>query len=171
MSTNLESTPVVLLVEDEELLRAFAAWRLEGAGFEVVQAANAAEALELMNSRPDVDVLFTDVQMPGPLDGIGLARQIHEQRPNVLLLITSGNVRPGRGEIPDHGHFLAKPYRSQDVISEIDALAREAAARWGDGDLGAKSYADEPASGSQPSRKQAEDMTAPEMFAEPQRNP
>ena len=135
MSTSLESTPVVLLVEDEELLRALAAWRLEEAGFEVVQAANATEALELMNSRPDVDVLFTDVQMPGLLDGMGLAKKIHEQRPNVLLLITSGNVRPGKGEIPDHGHFLAKPYRCQDVISEIDALAREAAERGGDGGL------------------------------------
>jgi two-component system, response regulator PdtaR len=130
MSTNLESTSVVLLVEDEELLRALAAWRLEEAGFEVVQAANAAEALQVMKSRPDVDVLFTDVQMPGPLDGMGLARKIHEQRPNVLLLVTSGNARPGKGDIPDHGHFLAKPYRSEDVISEIDALAREAAARW-----------------------------------------
>jgi FixJ family two-component response regulator len=86
-----------------------------------------------MKCRPDVDVLFTDVQMPGPLDGMGLARQVHQQRPNVLLLITSGNVRPCEGEIPDHGHFLAKPYRSQDVISEIDALAREAASRWSDG--------------------------------------
>jgi CheY-like chemotaxis protein len=133
MSTNPASTSVVLLVEDEELLRALAAWRLEEAGFEVVQAANADEALELIKSRPDVDVLFTDVQMPGPLDGMGLARKIHEQRPNVLLLVTSGNVRPSEGDIPDHGHFLAKPYRSQDVISEIDALAREAAARWADG--------------------------------------
>jgi CheY-like chemotaxis protein len=132
MNTNAESTAVVLLVEDEELVRALAAWRLEDAGFEVVQASNAAEALELIKSRPDVDVLFTDVQMPGPLDGMGLARKIHEQRPNVLLLVTSGNVRPGKGEIPDHGHFLAKPYRCQDVISEIDALAREAAVRWDD---------------------------------------
>ena len=71
MSTNIESTSVVLLVEDEELLRALAAWRLEEAGFEVVQAANAAEALQVMKSRPDVDVLFTDVQMPGSLDGMG----------------------------------------------------------------------------------------------------
>jgi DNA-binding response OmpR family regulator len=135
MKTNLESTSVVLLVEDEGLLRALAAWRLEEAGFEVVQAANAAEALEAMKSRPDVDVLFTDVQMPGTLDGVGLARKIHEQRPNVLLLITSGNARTGKVDIPDHGHFLAKPYRSEDVISEIDALAREAAARSGDGGL------------------------------------
>jgi CheY-like chemotaxis protein len=76
MSTGIpESSSVVLVVEDEELLRAFAAWQLEEAGFEVLQAANANEALRAMKSRPDVRVLFTDVQMPGRLDGMeaGLA--------------------------------------------------------------------------------------------------
>ena len=131
MSTGiLESSSVVLIVEDEEILRTFAAWQLEEAGFEVVQAANADEALQAMNSRPDVRVLFTDVQMPGQLDGMGLAREIHEQWPTVLVLITSGNSRPAKADIPNHGHFLAKPYRSEDVISEIAALAWEAATRW-----------------------------------------
>jgi hypothetical protein len=59
-----------------------------------------------------------------------LARKIHEQWPKVLHLITSGNSRPAKADIPNHGHFLAKPYRSEDVISEIAALAREAATRW-----------------------------------------
>src|SRR5271156_3982846 len=84
MSTGIrESSSVVLVVEDEELLRAFAAWQLEEAGFEVLQAANADEALQAMKSRPDVRVLFTDVQMPGRLDGMDLARKIHEQWPKV----------------------------------------------------------------------------------------
>ena len=69
MRRNVESTSAVFVVEDEELLRALAAWRLEEAGFEVVQAANADEARELMSYRPALDVLFTDVQMVGPLDG------------------------------------------------------------------------------------------------------
>jgi DNA-binding NtrC family response regulator len=132
MSTGiLESSSVVLIVEDEEILRIFAAWQLEEAGFEVVQAANADEALQAMNSRPDVRVLFTDVQMPGQLDGMDLARKIHEQWPKVLVLITSGNSRPAKADIPNQGHFLAKPYRSEDVISEIAALAREQATRRG----------------------------------------
>src|SRR5271170_3865117 len=123
MSTGiLESSSVVLVVEDEELLRAFATWQLEEAGFEWLQAANADEALQRMKS-------VTDVQMPGRLDGMDLARKIHEQWPKVLLLITSGNSRPAKADIPNHGHFLAKPYRSEDVISEIAALAREAATR------------------------------------------
>jgi DNA-binding NtrC family response regulator len=132
MSTGiLESSSVVLIVEDEEILRIFAAWQLEEAGFEVVQAANADEALQAMNSRPDVRVLFTDVQMPGQLDGMDLARKIHEQWPKVLVLITSGDSRPAKADIPNQGHFLAKPYRSEDVISEIAALAREQATRRG----------------------------------------
>jgi DNA-binding NtrC family response regulator len=132
MSTGiLESSSVVLIVEDEEILRIFAAWQLEEAGFEVVQAANADEALQAMNSRPDVRVLFTDVQMPGQLDGMDLARKVHEQWPKVLVLITSGNSRPAKADIPNQGHFLAKPYRSEDVISEIAALAREQATRRG----------------------------------------
>ena len=88
------------------------------------------EALQAMKSRPDVRVLFTDVQMPGRLDGMDLAQEIDERWPKVLLLITSGNSRPATADIPDHGHFLVKPYRSEDVINEIAALAQEAATRW-----------------------------------------
>jgi CheY-like chemotaxis protein len=106
-----------------------AAGLLEDAGFEVIEAKNATDALWAMQARSDVRVLFTDVQMPGPLDGIDLARKVHEQWPRVLLLITSGNMKPAKADIPDHGHFLAKPYRAKDVLREIDLLAREAAAR------------------------------------------
>jgi CheY-like chemotaxis protein len=101
-----EISSVVLVVEDDALLRLDAADQLEGAGFEVVEAANAAQALQVMKTRPDVRVLFTDVEMPGPLDGMELARKVHEQWPNVQLLITSGNKRPAKADIADHGHFL-----------------------------------------------------------------
>ena len=58
-----------------------------------------------------------------------LAHRVHEQWPNVLLLITSGGRQPRQDDMPDHGRFLAKPYRVQEVVKEIKALAREAAAR------------------------------------------
>ena len=110
MSTGIpELSSVVLVVEDEALLRAFAAWQLEDAGFEVLQAANADQALRAMKSRPDVRVLFTDVQMPGRLDGMDLARSIHEQWPNVLHLITSGNSRPARPTFPIMDTFSPNP--------------------------------------------------------------
>lgn len=118
----------VLVVEDEELLRLYAADLLEEAGFEVVPAADAEEALRIVGSRPDIRVLFTDVQLPG-LDGLELARRVHDRWPHVLLLLTSGAQGPGKCDIADHGHFLAKPYTPDQVLGEIDALGREAGER------------------------------------------
>ncbi len=112
-------------------MRLYAEDFLEGAEFEVVEAADADAALRVLRNRPDVRVLFTDIQLPGKLDGLELARRVHEQWPNALLLITSGNTRPSRAEIADHGHFLAKPYLPHEVIRRINDLAREQDARRG----------------------------------------
>jgi two-component system, response regulator PdtaR len=119
----------VLVVEDEELLRLAITCLLEDAGFDVVPAGDAAQAIEILNRRSDIRVLFTDVQMPGPVDGVELARQVNQRWPHVLLLITSGAARPGEADIADHGHFLAKPYTPDQVVKEIDDLAREADSR------------------------------------------
>ena len=123
----------VLVVEDEELLSLYVDGFLEEAGFEVIDAADADAALEILARRPDVRVLFTDIQMPGAIDGMELARRVHEHWPQVLLLITSGNSRPSTAEIADHGHFLPKPYRPDEVIREIHDLTEEADARRGRG--------------------------------------
>jgi DNA-binding NtrC family response regulator len=119
----------VLVVEDEELLRLCVDGFLEEAGFEVIDAADADAALKIMARRPDVCVLFTDIQLPGAIDGMELARLVHEHWPHVLLLITSGDLRPLTGKIANHGHFLAKPYRPDEVIREIYDLTQEADAR------------------------------------------
>ena len=120
---------VILLVEDEALLRLNAVDILEDAGFEIVEADTALAALKILETRPDVQVLFTDIQMPGPIDGIELARRVREQWPHVLLLITSGNIRPLKTDIPDHGHFLAKPYYEAEVVREVRNLVREGGQR------------------------------------------
>ncbi len=120
--SNLHQTPVILVVEDEELLRLYAAGLLEEHGYSAVTAENAEIALKLLEKRPDVRLLFTDTQMPGKWDGMDLARQVHERWPHVLLLITSGRNRPRDAEIPDDGRFLAKPYRAEDLLSEVDTL-------------------------------------------------
>ena len=119
----------ILIVEDEDLLRLHAADLLEEAGFEVLEAADADAALALIGSRPDIRILFTDIGLPGELDGIELAQTVHERWPHVLLLVTSGKQRPSESEIADNGRFLAKPYTRDDVIREIGALEREAEAR------------------------------------------
>jgi two-component system, response regulator PdtaR len=129
MTADPNPPPVVLVVEDEELLRLYAENLLEEAGFEVVEAADADTALEILARRTDVRVLFTDIHLGGKLDGMELARKVHDQWPHVLLLITSGATKPPKTEIAEHGHFLPKPYRRDDVIREIDSLSREVEAR------------------------------------------
>jgi len=115
-----EALPVVLLVEDEPLVRMTAADELEDAGFQVLEAANADIALAMLQSRADeVDILFTDIDMPGSMDGVSLAERVHATWPHILLLLSSGYARPSEDEIPDHGHFIPKPYGPPTVICHI----------------------------------------------------
>ncbi|WP_262266516.1 response regulator [Microvirga yunnanensis] len=112
--------PVVLLVEDELLVRMTAADELEEAGFQVLEAANADVALAVLEARSDeVQVLFTDVDMPGSMDGLALAEQVYRRWPHVLLLISSGYARPDPDEIPDHGRFMPKPYGAATLVRHI----------------------------------------------------
>lgn len=117
--------PVILVVEDEELLRIHAADLLDDQGFAVIEAGNAAAALKVLETRDDVRLLFTDVQLPGAYDGLDLARQVHERWPNILLVITSGRARPARAEIPDDGRFVPKPYRADELLCEVKDLMRK----------------------------------------------
>jgi two-component system, response regulator PdtaR len=114
--------PVVLIVEDEPLVRMLGADVLEDAGYEVVEAFNGDEALEVLEARPDIKVLFTDVNMPGTLDGLELARVFHERRPDIKLLIASGQVRLSEDDIPDRGRFLAKPYGPEAIVRHVREL-------------------------------------------------
>lgn len=108
---------LVLLVEDEALIRMVASAGLEDAGYEVIEAANAADALGAIGSRHDVGVLFTDVNMPGALDGLTLAEMIHARWPEVRLVVTSG--RPLARAVPDDGAFLRKPYTLDQLTRAI----------------------------------------------------
>jgi CheY-like chemotaxis protein len=114
--------PLALVVDDEELLRMFAAGLLEDHGFEVIEAENAAAALRELEAHHDVRLLFTDIQMPGRSNGMDLAREVHERWPKVLLVITSGQARPRDAEIPDDGRFVGKPYNAADLFTEVDDL-------------------------------------------------
>jgi CheY-like chemotaxis protein len=119
----IDDPPVVLLVEDEPLVRMTAADELEKAGFQVLEAANADVALKVLEVRSDeVQVLFTDVDMPGSMDGLALAEQVHARWPHVLLLISSGYARPHPDEIPDHGHFVPKPYIGATLVRHIHEM-------------------------------------------------
>jgi CheY-like chemotaxis protein len=112
----------VLVVEDETLIRLWAADLLQENGFYVLEAKDADAALEVLESRPDVKLLFTDVQMPGSLNGMELAREVHSRWPQILLVITSGRERPTGAEIPDHSRFVAKPYSGEELLGQVNDL-------------------------------------------------
>jgi len=111
----------ILVVEDECLVRLDAAEILRTAGFEVVEAADAGQALDVLAHRSDIDLLFTDINMPGELDGIELARRIRRSRPAIHVLLTSGHVRPDRADLPD-GAFLPKPYSPESMTRTVYEL-------------------------------------------------
>jgi len=114
--------PVVLIVEDEFLLRMDAVDMIEAAGFEVVEAANADSAIEILEARPDITVIFTDIQMPGSMDGLKLARAVRGRWPPIKIVATSGHVRVSETDLPEGGRFLAKPYSPAQVTGVLREL-------------------------------------------------
>jgi CheY-like chemotaxis protein len=103
----------VLLVEDEPVLRSLLAEELSDAGFAVVEAANADEALAFLQANPRVDLVFTDVQMPGSMNGVELAAILRERYPVLAIILTSASM-PARAA-RDLGIFIPKPYKLADA--------------------------------------------------------
>ena len=102
------------------LIRILAADSLQENGFDVLEAADAGEALRILNERDDVDVLFTDVSMPGPMDGVALAYLMHDRRPDLGLIITSGRDTPDLAALPTSSVYLAKPYLPQELADAVE---------------------------------------------------
>ena len=111
---------VILIVEDELLIRMNAVEMIEET-YEVVEAANADEAIAILERRLDITVLFTDIQMPGSMDGLKLAAAVRDRWPPVLIVATSGHVNLCPGDLPQGGRFLPKPYSP----AEITIILRE----------------------------------------------
>ena len=116
--------PVVLIVEDEFLLRMDAAEIIAAAGFEVLEAGNADEAIEILEARRDITVVFTDIQMPGSMDGLKLARAVRGRWPPIKIVATSGRLDVAEQDLPEGGRFLPKPYspvQVKGVLRELTA--------------------------------------------------
>jgi CheY-like chemotaxis protein len=113
----------VLVVDDEPLIRFATVEALEQAGFEVYEAASADEAMSILKSN-EFDVVFTDVNMPGSIDGLGLMSRIRSRSPKTRIIVTSGHVNLGAFDLPSGVSFIPKPY-SHDVI--IGMLKRRGA--------------------------------------------
>jgi CheY-like chemotaxis protein len=117
-----QSLKTVLVVEDEILTRVDAVACLREAGFDVVEAASGAEALAVIGARDDVDLIFTDIQMPGAIDGLELARRARESHPQVRLVFTSGARRVDKDNLPGEGVFFSKPYNAKNVAETVHRL-------------------------------------------------
>jgi CheY-like chemotaxis protein len=115
---------VVLVVEDEPLVRIFIADFLDEAGFKVLEAANADEAVTILTARPDIQAVITDIEMPkGSINGLELTRVIQERWPGVGVVISSGRERPGPDDLSEKVAFLAKPYLPDTAINVIRQMA------------------------------------------------
>jgi CheY-like chemotaxis protein len=117
------SRHVILIVEDETLIRMDAADMIREAGFGVVEASNADEAIGILEVRLDITIVFTDIQMPGSMDGLKLAAAIRGRWPPIRIIATSGNVKVGAGDLPEGGRFLKKPYTRKVILDAIAELA------------------------------------------------
>lgn len=118
----------VLIVEDEAMIRMVAADALADCGIVAWEAGDAEEALDALNQHPSISLLFTDVNMPGDMNGIDLARRVHEVRPDVELVVTSGATSIANVDLPDHGTFLGKPYPVERLVhivaTKLDPTSR-----------------------------------------------
>lgn len=110
----------ILIVEDEALIRLSVTETLESAGFQVIAAANAEAALEALGDQPEVNVVFTDINMPGKMDGLDLAQFIHAKWPRIALMVTSGKMPPSVAkDLPAGSQFFSKPYSYAELIEAI----------------------------------------------------
>src|ERR1700693_4374987 len=112
----------VLVVEDEFLIRINAAEMIEEAGFEVLEASNADEAVAILEARLDIAVVFTDIQMPGSMDGLKLARAVRDRWPPIHIVATSGFVNVKTGDLPKGGGFFSKAFTPAQIIGTLRKL-------------------------------------------------
>jgi CheY-like chemotaxis protein len=113
---------VVLVVEDEMLLRMRTVDMVEDAGFTSIEAVDADEAVAILESRSDIALLFTDIQMPGSMDGLRLAHAVHERWPPIKIILVSGQLRLANIDIPADSRFFGKPLEASEMIVEMQSM-------------------------------------------------
>jgi DNA-binding NtrC family response regulator len=114
----------VLIVEDDGLQRLFLIDMLEEQGYSVLQAANALDALRLLERHPDVRLVFTDIRLTDEIDGLDLLRVVHMRWPHMSLMTTSGRQHPHYAELPSQARFISKPVQEREMLQQMDELLR-----------------------------------------------
>jgi two-component system, response regulator PdtaR len=117
----MKPVPIVLVVEDDALVRRVAVEIVEDAGFVALDAANADEAVVILEGRRDIAMVFTDIDMPGTMDGLKLAHAIRNRWPPIKIVMVSGKTHLGESELPSNSKFFAKPYAVSAMIRELQA--------------------------------------------------
>jgi CheY-like chemotaxis protein len=113
---------VILVVEDEMLLRMRAVDMVEDAGYTSVEAVDADEAVAILESRSDIALVMTDIQMPGSLDGLKLAHTVHERWPPIRIILVSGQLKLSTTEIPADSLFFGKPLEAAEMIAQMQKM-------------------------------------------------
>jgi CheY-like chemotaxis protein len=112
----------VLIVEDEFLVRMDTRAALDMAGFDVLEAGDADEAIAILSARNDIRLIFTDIHMPGSMDGLKLAHFVRDRWPPVKVVATSGRARISASDLPEGGRFLPKPYSAAELTATLHEL-------------------------------------------------
>ena len=123
MQPSASKRPVVLIVEDEALVRMEAIEAIEAAGFDVIEATDADKAVAILEQRSDIRVIFTDIHVPGSMDGLKLAHLVKGRWPPIKIIATSGHAKITESALPEGSRFLPKPYAVAEVASAIEAAS------------------------------------------------
>jgi CheY-like chemotaxis protein len=118
--------PIILVVEDEMLLRMRAVDMVEDAGYTSVEAVDADAAFAILEARSDIALLFTDIQMPGSMDGLKLAHAVHARWPPIKIILVSGQLQLSNSDIPPNSRFFGKPLQASAMIAEMQNMIGEA---------------------------------------------
>jgi len=117
------STPMsILVVEDEALIRMSLVDELEDAGFRVIEAGSADEAMKSLETAANIAAVFTDIDMPGSMDGLTLAKLLREKHPDIAIVLTSGYLKIPKNDLPEKVPYISKPYEIESVINHIQSL-------------------------------------------------
>src|SRR3979490_375166 len=117
-----QPTAKVLVVEDEMMLRMRAVDIVEDAGFTPIEAVNADDALAILESRTDIELLFTDIQMPGSMDGLNLAYAVNQRWPSIKIILVSGQLKLTDNDKPADSRFFGKPLEVKQMIAVMQDM-------------------------------------------------
>jgi CheY-like chemotaxis protein len=123
MVLDLSPVPaVVLVVEDEMMLRMRAVDMVEDAGYTPLEAVDSDEAVAILESRSDIALICTDIQLPGSMDGLGLAHTVHKRWPATKIILVSGQLTPPSGDLPPCSRFFGKPLEAWEIIAQMRSM-------------------------------------------------